>query len=83
MTGYGKAVGNGLATVMRGGPAMKYSAGTFNDCCGDNYGCGDSSCSVGCSSGAETVSYAAHQHPAASAPKPTSNIELKPLGAQV
>ncbi len=75
MTGYGKAVGNGLATVMRGGPAMKYSAGTFNDCCGS--GCG----SYGCSScGSESSVSAA---PASAAPKATSNIELKPLGAQV
>ena len=109
MTGYGRSVGNGLATVMRGGPAVRFSAGSFRTCdepagmgccsqgcnscgssacggCTTGYGCntcGSSSCG-GCGMGMGLVSSttpASTSAPAAA--KPTSNIELKPLGAQV
>ena len=116
MTGYGRAVGNGLATVMRGGPAVRFSAGSFRTCdepagmgccsqgcnsCGSS-GCGG--CNTGCATGcganighgygmgynssmgmesASTTTSAAATTSAPAAAKPTSNIELKPLGAQV
>ena len=101
MTGYGRAVGNGLATVMRGGPAVRFSAGSFRNCdepagmgcCSQGCNsCGSSGCG-GCgtgmeysSMGKEYSSMSSSAVPSASAPaaaKPTSNIELKPLGAQV
>ena len=92
MTGYGRAVGNGLATVMRGGPAVRFSAGSFRNC---DEPAGMGCCSQGCNScgssgcggcGGVEYSSASSSVPSASAPaaaKPTSNIELKPLGAQV
>ena len=96
MTGYGRAVGNGLATVMRGGPAVRFSAGSFRNCdepagmgcCSQGCGsCGSSGCGGcgGCGMDYGMVSSSASV-PSSSAPvaaKPTSNIELKPLGAQV
>jgi hypothetical protein len=94
MTGYGKAVGNGLATVMRGGPALKYSAGSFRDCnsMGLSSSCCPTPCNTGCAPLQPVSSCCGGSSPyvgggvsgisSGAAPK-SSSIELKPLGAQV
>jgi len=103
MTGSGRPVGNGLATIMRGPfpathsigdcagcPAFQSAAGPFAEvpvggmCAkmAPDFSCGGapvSPCNPSCGGPATAAASSAP----ASAPKPISPIELKPLGAQV